>query len=119
LPQARYVRYPMLPSHPQHATATEQMLGGSGIVAVDLDLSYDRVERFLGSLRVFTLAESLGGFESLVCHPATMSHASLPLEDRTRLGITPSLVRFSVGVEHSDDLIADIAQALDRSVADD
>lgn len=112
LPVARFVRYPLHPSHPQYQTAKEQMTGGSGVVSVQLDLAMEKVSVFLNALERFTLAESLGGIESLVCHPATMSHASVPAEQRERLGISESLVRFSVGVEHHDDLIADIRQAL-------
>ena len=111
--EVRLLRYPGLPSHPQHAIARQQMHGGSGIVTADLDLSREGVITFLNALERFTLAESLGGIESLVCHPATMSHASMPSPERERLGITDSLVRFSVGVEHAEDLIRDVAQALD------
>ena len=112
-PEVRLLRYPGLPSHPQHDIAQKQMDGGSGIVTVDLDLPREGVVEFLNALERFTLAESLGGIESLVCHPATMSHASVPAAQRDRLGITDSLVRFSVGVEHADDLIRDVAQALE------
>jgi cystathionine gamma-synthase len=89
------------------------MHGGSGIVTADLALPYEGVVEFLNALEHFTLAESLGGIESLVCHPATMSHAAMPAAERARLGITDTLVRFSVGIEHADDLIQDVAQALD------
>jgi cystathionine gamma-synthase len=115
-PEVKLLRYPFLPSHPQVEVARRQMHGGSGIVTADLDLPLDRVREFLASLERFTLAESLGGIESLVCHPATMSHASVPAAERARIGITDSLVRFSVGVEHPDDLIRDVAQALDHAV---
>lgn len=112
LPSVRTVHYPMLPSHPQHALARQQMSGGSGIVTADLALGADETHLFMASLQRFTLAESLGGIESLVCHPATMSHAALPKLERDRLGITETLVRFSVGVEHIDDLIGDVLRAL-------
>jgi cystathionine gamma-synthase len=115
-PEIKLLRYPFLPSHPQADVARRQMHGGSGIVTADLNLPLDRVREFLNALERFTLAESLGGIESLVCHPATMSHASVPLAERDKLGITDSLVRFSVGVEHPDDLIRDVAQALDLAV---
>ena len=105
------VCYPFLPSHPQHALAVRQMGGGSGIVTVDFDLSLDATKSFLDCLRYFTLAESLGGIESLVCHPASMTHASVPKETREAVGITDSLVRFSIGIEHIDDLIGDVRQA--------
>jgi cystathionine gamma-synthase len=114
-PEVTLLRYPFLPSHPQYDIARKQMHGGSGVVTADLNLPLDRVREFLNSLERFTLAESLGGIESLVCHPATMSHASVPAAERDKLGITDSLVRFSVGVEHPDDLIRDVAQALDHA----
>lgn len=115
-PEVRLLRYPLLPSHPQHELARRQMHGGSGIVTADLALAPEQLRTFLRALERFTLAESLGGIESLVCHPATMSHASMPAVERDRLGITPTLVRFSVGIEHPDDLIRDVAQALDLAV---
>ena len=108
----RFVRYPMHPSHPQYEVAKAQMSGGSGIVTAQFDLPFSKIGVFLNALERFTLAESLGGIESLVCHPATMSHASVPKEQRERLGITDTLLRFSVGVEQAEDLIADIARAL-------
>lgn len=114
LPQVKMVRYPLLPTHPQYQLAKRQMDGGSGIVTAEFNLPYETIKVFVKALRMFTLAESLGGIESLVCHPATMSHASVPEEQRLRLGITESLLRFSVGVEHSDDLINDIDQALHK-----
>lgn len=109
---ARWVRYPYLESHPQVDLARSQMSGGSGIVTAELDLSPDQMQRFLSALRLFTLAESLGGIESLVCHPASMTHASVPKETREAVGITDTLVRFSVGIEQIDDLIADVDQAI-------
>jgi cystathionine gamma-synthase len=112
LPVVRFVRYPFLPKDPGYTVARAQMTGGSGIVTAQLDLPLEKVSVFLNSLERFTLAESLGGIESLVCHPATMSHASVPKGQREHLGITDSLIRFSVGIEHADDLIADIRQAL-------
>jgi cystathionine gamma-synthase len=112
LPQVAFVRYPWLPSHPQHALAQRQMSGGSGIVTAGLKLSLAQCRRGLGRFRVFALAESLGGVESLVCHPASMTHASIPRAEREKVGITDGLVRFSVGLENVDDLIADLTQAL-------
>jgi cystathionine beta-lyase/cystathionine gamma-synthase len=109
---ARSVRYPFLKSDPQHDLAKKQMSGGSGIVTAELDLPADRIRRFLDALCLFTLAESLGGIESLICHPASMTHASVPRERREAVGITETLIRFSVGIEHIDDLIADVEQAL-------
>lgn len=114
-PGVRFVRHPFLPSHPQHAVASLQMRGGSGMVTADFGFDLDRTQRFLSLLQFFPKAESLGGVESLCCHPATMTHASVPLETRLRVGITDGLVRFSVGIEHIDDLIADLDQAWNRS----
>ena len=104
------VFYPGLPSHPQHDLACRQMNGFGGMVSVDLG-TRERADRVLAGLRVFTLAESLGGVESLVCHPATMTHASVPADRRASIGIGDGLVRFSVGVEDGDDLIADLEEA--------
>jgi cystathionine gamma-synthase len=110
--RVREVRYPFLPSHPQYALAKRQMSGGSGIITATFNLSLTETEQFLKSLNLFTLAESLGGIESLVCHPATMTHAAIPKETRESVGITDALVRFSVGIENVGDLKNDIAQAL-------
>ncbi len=108
----RWVRYPFLPSHPQHELAKKQMSGGSGIITADLGLNLERTLTFLKKLRYFTQAESLGGVESLSCHPASMTHASIPREVREAVGITDGVVRFSVGIEHIDDLWRDVAEAL-------
>ncbi len=114
LAPVQMVRYPWLESHPQYELAKAQMSGGSGIVTADFGLSLDATLRLCQSLKLFTLAESLGGVESLVCHPASMTHASVPPDVREAVGITDSLVRFSVGIEHRDDLIADVQQALEQ-----
>ncbi len=112
-PRVERVLYPGLPSHPQHALACRQMPnGGSGIVTFFLKGGLPDARRFLERLAVFTLAESLGGVESLVDHPAIMTHASVPPEARARLGISDSLVRLSVGIEDAADLIADLDAAL-------
>ena len=108
----RFVRYPFLSSHPQHRLARKQMRGGSGLIIADFGLSLEKTVAFLKRLRYFTMAESLGGVESLSCHPASMTHASVPREVREKVGITDSLVRFSVGIEDVEDLTADVAQAL-------
>src|SRR4051794_9644371 len=110
------VIYPGLPGHPQHELAARQMRAGGGVVTVALDGGAERARRFLESVRVFALAESLGAVESLVESPALMTHASLPPEVRASRGISDSLVRLSVGVEDLADLIADLDQALDRSL---
>jgi cystathionine gamma-lyase len=106
------VLYPGLPSHPQHALAKQQMPGFGGIVTFFIkgDLANARV--FLERCQVFSLAESLGGVESLVDHPAIMTHASVPPEERAKLGISDTLIRLSVGIEAVDDLIEDLDQAL-------
>ena len=106
------VRYPGLPSHPQHALACAQMHGFGGMVAARINGDLARAKRFLESVRVFTLAESLGGVESLIEHPAIMTHASMPAEVRRANGIDDGLVRISVGLEDAQDLIADLEQAL-------
>jgi cystathionine beta-lyase/cystathionine gamma-synthase len=104
------VYYPGLPSHPQHELACRQMNGFGGMISVDLG-QRDRAIAAIERLKVFTLAESLGGVESLVCHPASMTHASVPPERRAAIGIGDGLVRFSVGVEDVNDLVADVEQA--------
>lgn len=111
-PGIRWVRYPFLPSHPQHELAKKQMRGGSGIITADLGLSLEETMAFMQRSRYFTKAESLGGIESLICHPASMTHASVPREVRESVGITDGVVRFSVGIEHIEDLWADVEQAL-------
>lgn len=106
------VYYPGLPSHPQHALAVRQMRGFGGIVSCVVAGGLEPARRMLERCRIFTLAESLGGVESLIEHPALMTHASVPAEQRRALGIEDGLVRISVGVENVDDLIADLDQAL-------
>ena len=108
------VIYPGLESHPQHALAKRQMQGFGGIVTIDVKADESGVRRFLEGLRLFTLAESLGGVESLAGHPFTMSHGSIPPERRDALGIGWGLVRLSIGIEDAADLIGDLDQALAR-----
>jgi len=110
--RAPLVRYPFLDSDPGYPLATSQMSAGSGIVTADFHLPLEEAVNFLDRLKLFTRAESLGGVESLVCHPASMTHASIPREVRLKVGISDSLVRFSCGIEHPADLIADVAHAL-------
>jgi cystathionine gamma-lyase len=111
-PAVTCVIYPGLESHPQHALAQQQMAGGGGIVSFDIAGGLDAARRFLENTRLFTLAESLGGVESLVNHPAIMTHASVPPETRARLGISDTLIRLSVGIEDCADLLADLERAL-------
>ena len=106
------VHYPGLPSHPQHDLACRQMRGFGGLIAFDLG-SIDRACTLLNNVRLIALAESLGGVESLISHPATMTHAAVPAERREALGITDGLVRLSVGIEDIEDLRDDLAQALE------
>ena len=107
------VNYPGLPSHPQHALAQAQMRGFGGMLSFTMQGNGERVKRFVKQTKLFSLAESLGGVESLMCHPATMTHGSIPKEDRERRGITDRLLRLSVGIENVDDLIKDLTTALD------
>jgi len=111
-PRVKRVHYPGLPSHPQHELATRQMSGPGGMISVELASDLHGARRFLQALRVFALAESLGGVESLAEHPALMTHASIPAEARRALGISDSLVRLSVGIEHAEDLWRDLETAL-------
>jgi cystathionine gamma-lyase len=106
------VYYPGLASHPQHDLARRQMHGYGGIISIDLDTDLAGARRFLERCEVFTLAESLGGVESLIEHPAIMTHATIPPEQRAALGIGDGLIRLSVGIEHVDDQRADLARAL-------
>lgn len=108
------VIYPGLESHPQHGLAVRQMQGFGGIVTIDIDADERGVRRFLEGLQLFTLAESLGGVESLAGHPFTMSHGSLPPERLDALGIGWGRVRLSIGIEDAADLISDLDQALER-----
>jgi cystathionine gamma-lyase/cystathionine beta-lyase/cystathionine gamma-lyase/homocysteine desulfhydrase len=112
-PKVKQVHYPGLTSHPQHALATRQMRGFGGLISFALG-SLDHARTLLNSVKLMALAESLGGVETLISHPATMTHASVPAEMRQRIGVTDDLVRISVGIEDVDDLTEDLAQALER-----
>jgi cystathionine beta-lyase/cystathionine gamma-synthase len=111
--KVKHVHYPGLPSHPQHALARKQMCGFGGLISLELG-SLDRARTLLESVRLMSLAESLGGVETLISHPATMTHASVPPERRLQIGVTDDLVRISVGIEDLEDLREDLAQALER-----
>lgn len=109
------VYYPGLRSHPQHDLAKRQMRGFGGMVSFTLKGSHDRARAVASSTKLFSLAESLGGVESLICHPATMTHGSIPKDVREARGVTDGLLRLSVGIEDERDLIADLEQALKAS----
>lgn len=111
----KWVRHPFLPSHPQFELAKRQMSGGSGIVTFELDADLETTKTFASSLALFALAESLGGVESLIDHPASMTHASIPRAEREKVGISDGLIRLSVGIEDVSDLMADLEQALRKA----
>jgi len=110
-PEVKAIWYPGLPSHPHHELAKNQMSGFGGMISVETG-SFEAAQRFAKAVKVFTLAESLGGVESLLCHPVSMTHGSIPKHQRERLGITEGLLRLSCGIEDSEDLLADIEQSL-------
>jgi cystathionine gamma-lyase len=119
-PKVEKVIYPGLPSHPQHAIAAKQMqLDGKpafgGMITILLKGGLAESRRFLENVHLFALAESLGGVESLIEHPAIMTHASVPAESRQQLGILDNLVRLSVGIEHPNDLIRDLEHGLSKA----
>jgi cystathionine beta-lyase/cystathionine gamma-synthase len=113
------VYYPGLKNHPQHELALRQQLdpygqpGFGGMISFDLP-DFETAKRFLSGIKLFTLAESLGGVESLICHPTSMTHASVPAEERRRIGLSDGLVRLAVGIEDAEDLIADLKQGLEQ-----
>ena len=110
-PKVQRVFYPGLPSHPQHELAKQQMRGFTGMITVETG-SLENARKMVNATRIFALAESLGGVESLIGHPALMTHASVPVERRQAMGLSDGIVRLSCGVEDADDLIADLDQAL-------
>lgn len=116
-PLVRTVYYPGLPGHPGHEIASRQMTGFGGMVSFELDGSIDEVVSFVSSRRFFALGESLGGVKSLLCHPARMTHASIPAETRLALGLSDTLIRLSPGCEHPRDLVADLVEGLDALAA--
>lgn len=113
-PKVKKVYYPGLPSHPQHDLACRQMKGFGAMLSLELG-DVERAKKFAQSTEIFSLAESLGGVESLIGHPASMTHASVPVDMRKKMGLTDSLVRLSIGIEDPEDLIADLEQALAAS----
>jgi cystathionine gamma-lyase len=117
-PEVERVYYPGLASHPQHELAKRQMSGFGGMVSFTLKGPEQRAIDFANRMHYFSLAESLGGVESLICHPARMTHGSIPKEEREKRGVTDGLLRLSVGIEDIDDLIGDLKQALESSARD-
>jgi cystathionine beta-lyase/cystathionine gamma-synthase len=111
--KVRRVHYPFLKNHPQHAIAREQMSGGGGMVSFEVEGTGDDARRLTESLRLFTLAPSLGGVESLVSIPVLTSHAMISASERQKMGVTEQMIRLSVGIENADDLIADLEHALE------
>ena len=111
-PKIEKVYYPGLPSHPHHELARRQMSGFGGMVSAELG-DFEKAKKFAVSLKIFTIAESLGGVESLLCHPVSMTHTVVPKEERLRFGMTDGLIRLSVGIEDTEDLVTDIERALD------
>jgi len=111
--KVRRVHYPFLKDHPQHAVARQQMSGGGGMVTFEVEGTGEDARRVSESMRLFTLAPSLGGVESLVSIPVLTSHLTVPAEERKRIGITEQMIRLSVGIENADDLIADLEHALE------
>jgi len=114
-PKAGHVVYPGLPSHPQHALARRQMKGFAGMLTFEIQGGLPAARRFLKAVKIFACAESLGGVESLIEHPAIMTHASIPPETRAALGISDGFIRLSVGIEDAQDLVDDLTQALQQA----
>ncbi len=110
-PKVEKVFYPGLTSHPQHELAKKQMRGFGGMVTLEMG-SIEKAKKFLDNVKIFALAESLGGVESLISHPVSMTHASVPKEERLKFGLTDGIVRLSVGIEDIEDLIKDLENAL-------
>ena len=111
--KVKKIIYPGLESHPQHSLAKKQMRGFGGMISIDVG-TFENAVKFFNGLKIFAEAESLGGVESLVCHPVSMTHGAVPKEEREKFGLTDGLIRLSVGCEDYDDLINDITGALDK-----
>ena len=109
-----WLKYPFLPSHPQHAIAIKQMQSGGGIVCFELKGGLAAGRKFLDSLKMLSLTANLGDSKSIASHPASTTHAKLNEKERQEVNITPGLIRISVGLEHRDDILADIVQALEN-----
>ena len=111
-PKVKRILYPGLPTHPNHAVAKKQMSGYGGVVSFELKGTLARAIRFMESLKLIAVAESLGAVESLIDHPASMTHASVPAGDRKKIGLSDTLIRLSVGIEDAEDITNDLARAL-------
>jgi O-succinylhomoserine sulfhydrylase len=111
-PAIAYLKYPFLPSHPQHAIAKKQMLNGGGVLCFELKGGLEAGRTFLDRLKMLSMTANLGDTRSIASHPASTTHAKLSPEERAAVGITPGLIRISVGLEHRDDILQDILQAL-------
>lgn len=111
-PQIERIYYPGLPNHPQHQLAKTQMSGFGGMISLELKGGFATVEKFVSRIKLFLLAESLGGVESLLCYPVKMTHGAIPEAERLKRGIKDNLVRLSVGIEHKLDLQTDLENAL-------
>lgn len=116
-PEVERVHYPGLPSHPGHDIAKRQMKGFGGMISFELKGDLERAKRMISSTKIFSLAESLGGVESLIGHPASMTHGSIPREERLKSGLVDGLIRLSVGIEDAQDLIDDLDQAITKSLS--
>ena len=114
-PKINSLRYPFLPSHPQHEIAKKQMFNGGGIVCFELKGGIESGRAFLNNLKILSLTANLGDSKSIASHPASTTHAKLSEKERNQVNITPGLIRISVGLEHRDDILNDILQALDNS----
>ena len=110
--EVEWVKYPFLPSHPQYEIAKKQMKQGGGLVTVEFKGGFERAKNFINNLKLLTVVANLGDTRTIVTHPASSTHFKMPEEDRLSVGITNGTVRISVGLEHLDDIILDIEQAL-------
>jgi O-succinylhomoserine sulfhydrylase len=113
--EINFVKYPFLKSHPQYELAKKQMSQGGGIITLDLKGGLERAQRFIDKLNMISVTANLGDSRSIVTHPASTTHSKLSEEERQRVGITNGLIRLSVGLEHFEDIISDVSQALDQS----
>jgi len=111
-PEIRWVKYPFLPSHPQYDIAIKQMTNGGGIVTFDLKGGVESGRKFLNNLKMLSMTNNLGDSRSIASHPASTTHSKLTEAERQEVGITPGLIRISIGLEHPDDILEDIIQAL-------